>query len=123
MPSDAPFTTVIAGGGPAALEAALTLRDIAPGIHVLLLAAGTDYVYRPLSVVEPFARPGLRRYPYALLTDLGVDVHHDRLLRVDSGSRTVVTETGDELHYDALLVATGAQSLAPLPHVLTFGGA
>ena len=47
---------VVAGGGVAGLEAVLALTDIV-GTHVriTLVAPDDDFVYRPLSVGEPFA--------------------------------------------------------------------
>lgn len=122
MSTDAPFRTLIAGGGPAALEAALTLREVAPDVHVVLLAADTEYVYRPLSVVEPFARAGVRRYPYARLADLRIEVRHDRLAHVETDAGLVRTTDGDGVPFDALLIATGARQRPAIPHCLTFGG-
>ena len=122
MPANATFTTLIAGGGPAALEAALTLRDIAPDIRVGLLVPEREYLYRPVSVFDPFAGARVRRYAYAELAVLGIDVHHDRLMRVEADRRVVVTDHGAEHPYDALLVALGSQRRNALPRVLTFGG-
>lgn len=109
MPCDAPFKTVIAGGGAAALEAILALRELAPVMELELIAPEADYVYGPLSVVEPFARAGLRRYPYERLADLGVAVRHDALLAVVAQDRSLRTAGGVEVRYDALLVAVGAR--------------
>src|SRR4051812_22485375 len=122
MTTQSPFQVLIAGGGPAALEAVLTLRDVAPGVEVTVLAPEADHVYRPLSVLEPFARAKVRRYPLDRLADLGVTVNHDGLMRVDPDRRIVVTDHGQELAYDALLVATGAQHLRAVPRALTFEG-
>lgn len=121
MPSDA-FTTLIAGGGPAAIEAALTLRERAPHMRVQLLAPDGDFVYRPLSVVEPFALSGVRRYPYARLAGLGVEVVQGRLAGVDAARHVVDVEDGQELRYDALLIALGARGRPPFEHSLTFRG-
>ncbi len=122
MPTEAPFKTVIAGGGPAALEAILTLRELAPHIELELLTPSSEYVYRPLSVVEPFARAGVRRYSYEHLADLGVSVRCDSLLRVVPGERLVRTGAGEDVRYDALLVATGAELFRAEPGALTFAG-
>ena len=108
--------------GPAAIEAALTLREIAPDVRVELLAADAEYVYRPLSVVAPFARGGVRRYPHARLAEHGVDVRQDRLARVETEARIVRTTQGVEVPYGALLMATGARQRRAIPHCLTFGG-
>ena len=58
-----PFKVLIVGGGVAGLEAALALRDLAGDrVATTLLAAATEFVYRPMRVREPFgysARPPL----------------------------------------------------------------
>ena len=47
---------VIAGGGVAALEACLALRDVlsAADLDITLLSPAERFDYRPLSVLEPF---------------------------------------------------------------------
>lgn len=122
MTRDTPFRALIAGGGPAALEAVLTLRELAPSLDVALLAPGAHHVYRPLSTVEPFARSKVRRYPLAKLADLDVAVHHDAVMRVDAEERLVITDAGREIPYDGLLMATGAQAMRAVPRALTFEG-
>ena len=50
-----PMNVVIAGGGVAALEAALALRALAEDrVRVELLAPEPLFWYRPLAVAEPF---------------------------------------------------------------------
>lgn len=122
MPSDAPFKTVIAGGGAAALEAILTLREVAPALELELITPEPDYVYGPLSVVDPFARAGVRRYPYERLADLGVAVRHDALLAVVAEDSSLRTSSGVEVPYDALLVTTGARLPDAEAGGLTFKG-
>jgi sulfide:quinone oxidoreductase len=122
MTTEAPFRTLIAGGGPAALEAALTLRDVAPDIDVTLVAPTDELRYRPLSTVAPFAHGEPRTYALDRLADRGVTVLHDGVEGVDAAGRSVQTTTGHRLGYDALLVATGAAGRAPYPKVTTFGG-
>jgi sulfide:quinone oxidoreductase len=51
-----------------------------------------------------------------------VTVHQDALMRVDTESRTVRTDRGSDLPYDALLVATGAHLRRAVPRVMTFEG-
>src|SRR3954449_2365031 len=122
MTSDAPFRALVAGGGPAAIEAVLTFRELAPSIDVTLLAPDTRYRYRPLSTVAPFAHGEVREYDLSGLTDLGVTIVRDALRRVDPEARIVSTNGGQELGYDALLVATGAQQRRMVPRVMTFEG-
>ena len=49
------FRVVIAGGGVAALEATLALRALAEeAVSIEVIAPERDFVYRPLSVAQPF---------------------------------------------------------------------
>src|SRR4051812_5205489 len=100
MTTRAPFRALVAGGGPAAIEAVLTLRDLAPTIDVTLLAPDTRYRYRPLSTVAPFAHGEVREYDLAGLEGLGVTIKRDALRRVDPDARVVSTDGGSELAYD-----------------------
>ena len=114
---------LVAGGGPAALEAALALRARASRTAtVRLLAPEPTWRYRPLSVVEPFAAGQAREYPLERLAAIGISVIPDALAEVDAASRTIRTGSGDRLSYDALIVATGASSQRSTPHAITFAG-
>jgi hypothetical protein len=63
---DGPLDVLVAGAGPAALEVALTLHRLA-GTHVTttLLAPDSEFTYRPLSVLAPFAAGATPGYPLA----------------------------------------------------------
>src|SRR3954453_12027756 len=76
-----PFKVLIAGAGPAGLEAALALRDLAgERVEITLLAPDDELTYRPLSVAEPFSLATTRRYPLdTIARDLGVERVVDRL--------------------------------------------
>jgi sulfide:quinone oxidoreductase len=122
MTSDAPFRALVAGGGPAAIEAVLTLRDIAPAIGVTMLVPDRCYRYRPMSTVAPFAHGEVREYDLGELEDLGVTMRRDALRRVDPRARVVATNGGDALGYDALLIAIGARQRRMVPRAMTFEG-
>ncbi len=117
----APFEVLIAGGGVAALEAILALRDLANGcVSITLLAPGDEFVYRPLSVREPFSFGGAERYSLDEITDeLEVERIADELVAVDPAGRTVTTASGRQLHYDALLLAIGARLRPHYEHATT----
>lgn len=116
-----PFEVLISGGGVAGLEAALALRELAGDrIATTLVCPEPEFVYRPLRVFEPFAGPLARRYPLAeIARDIGLELKQDALTRLDPERRIVVTETGQQLAYDALLLALGARSHAHFAHALT----
>ena len=115
---------VIAGGGVAALEAVIALRDLAgERIDITMLAPEEDFVFKPLSVGEPFALGDAQRLPLKQFAhDLRVELVRDGLASVSPGSRVVCTIAGDELKYDKLVVATGAQREEPFDHATTFRG-
>lgn len=116
-----PLNVLIAGGGTAALEATLALRELAAE-HVVttLLAPGPDFVYRPMRVREPFGGPSALHYPLAVFAhDVGVELKRDAFKWLDPSKRTVHTQGGEELRYDALLLAMGARLEARFRHAIT----
>jgi sulfide:quinone oxidoreductase len=119
-----PLRVVIAGGGVAALEATLALRALAEErVSVDLIAAESEFVYRPLSVAEPFRVGETRRFPLASLADsAGATLHSGFVTTVDPDERVVETHAGERHPYDALLVAVGAQPRGAVPNALTFTG-
>ena len=119
-----PTNVLIAGGGPAGLEAALALHRFAGDrVTVTLLAPESDYTYRPLSVLSPFAAGEAKRYPLERIATEARFTHvRGRLRRVDALAHTVETATGESLGYDTLLMACGARPMAPFVHAITFTG-
>jgi sulfide:quinone oxidoreductase len=126
LPNPAPHPTrvLIAGAGPAGLEAALAVRELAGDrVTITLLAPDDELVYRPLSVADPFSLAVTRRYPLdPIARDVGAERVVDRLASVDPVARVVRTEAGDELGFDALLIALGARAEATLEPATTFWG-
>jgi sulfide:quinone oxidoreductase len=116
-----PFRVLIAGGGVAALEAALALRDLAgERISTTLLAPEPEFVYSPMRVREPFAYSAAQHYPLAEITrDIGVELKQDAFKWLEPEGRVVHTEAGEQLHYDALLLALGAILRPRFKHALT----
>jgi sulfide:quinone oxidoreductase len=116
-----PFRTVIAGGGVAALEAALALRELAGNrLTTTLLAPEPDFVYRPMRVREPFGRALARRYPLdEIARAIDVELVEDAFKWLDAERSIVHTAGGAELGYDALLLALGARPFPAFRHALT----
>jgi sulfide:quinone oxidoreductase len=124
MTSQERTTVIVAGGGVAAIEATLALRDLAGDrVSVTLVAPQDDFHYRPLSVGEPFALGRALSLPLATIArDLGAELRHGALAAVDTDAHTARLESGETLSYDALLVAVGARRIAALQHAKTFRG-
>jgi sulfide:quinone oxidoreductase len=108
------FRLVVAGGGVGGLEACLAVHALARGrVAITLIAPDPSFVHRPATVPDPVAVRSARRAPLdRFARSVDAELHQDRLAAVDTNARRVITATGAELPYDALLVAVGA---APQP--------
>jgi sulfide:quinone oxidoreductase len=115
---------LIAGGGVAALEAALALRDLGEGrVSVEMFAPEPDFWYRPLAVAEPFGLGEVRHFDLAeLAAAVGATFSPGALSGVDAGGRLAHTSAGSPIPYDTLLVACGAGPTPAVPGALTFRG-
>ena len=104
------------------LEAALALHRLAAEqVDVTVLAPEAEFIYRPLSVLEPFAAGGGTTYPLErIAADAGFTHLRGRLASVDTGAREVHTVTGERLAYDGLLVASGARPVTPFTGAVAF---
>jgi sulfide:quinone oxidoreductase len=115
---------LIAGGGVAALEAALALRELAADrVDVELLAPEPHFWYRPLSVAAPFALGEVNRFELdGLARDLGASFTLGALTGIDEWRHIAHTSKNRQIPYDMLLVACGALPLPSIPGALTFRG-
>src|SRR5262245_52096189 len=100
---------VIAGGGPAAIEAALAVRRLAEErLAITLLSASYEFVYRPLSVGTPFGGAEPQRYSLRRLAgERGLRFVRATVRGVDAEAHSVNVD-GTPMSYDALLLALGA---------------
>ena len=116
---------VIAGGGIGALEGLLALQKLAADpLRISVLTATRHLTYRALSVAEPFGGDPAPRYDWQFIA-------RDRGVRLDPGhawrrcgwrTGSSITRDGPPVHYDALLLALGAQPRVAVPGALTFAG-
>jgi sulfide:quinone oxidoreductase len=113
---------VIVGGGVAALEAALALRALAGELADLtLISASATFAYRPAVTTTAFddGTPpvfDLRQ----IADDLQAQFEASAVEAVLPRQRTVQLESGREVAYDALVLATGAHAVGAVPGALTF---
>jgi sulfide:quinone oxidoreductase len=115
---------LIAGGGVAALEAALALRAVADErVAVELLAPEPDFWYRPLSVAEPFHLGAASHFELSELAGAaGATFSPGTLVSVDAQRHLAHTTPGGTLGYDMLLIACGAVPTPAVRGALTFRG-
>ena len=115
---------MIVGGGVAALEAALTLRELAgERAAVEIYSARPEFVYRPYAVGKPFGSAALKTYDLpALAQRCGAGYHAETIAAVDAGARLATTYDGVSVPYDYLLLAAGASRQWPVPGATTFWG-
>src|SRR5215216_380281 len=122
--SDHPsFKVLIVGGGCAALEAAFRLQRVAEGkVDTTILAPDKHFATQALAVLVPFAAGHVPHEPLAgMASAAGAGLRRGRLASVDTAEHRVLTDEGDAIGYDALLIAAGAVKHAPYPHGLAFG--
>ena len=115
---------MIAGGGVAALEALLAIRELLDEtVDIELVSASREFVYRPVTVTEPFGMGEAQSFDLAAIAgELHAELRIDSVAEVDSPTRVVRTAGGAAVPYDALLVATGARPRSWLPGAVTFRG-
>jgi len=115
---------LIAGGGVAALEALMTLRELAEERVTLELVTPTpEFAYRPLAVAEPFGLGDVRRYDVVrMAADHGAAVHIGSVKSVDTAANHIVTWQGRRLSYDLALIAIGARTATAIPGSVTLEG-
>ena len=115
---------LIAGGGVAALEAALALRALVEDrVSVELLAPEPHFWYRPLAVAEPFALGEVRHFELSkLAADAGASFTLGKLVSVDAARRIAYTSPGGAVSYTTLLIACGAVPKPVVDGAITFRG-
>jgi sulfide:quinone oxidoreductase len=117
-----PVRVVIVGGGVAALEAALALRDLAGSrVALTILSPAEEFVVRPMLVAKPFAKGEMLSIPLAdIARDVRAELIHAALASVDAAAHQVITDDGRRIDYDELVITVGARAVPAYPQALTF---
>lgn len=115
---------VICGGGVAAVEALLALRELlAIRPHIDLIAPDRQFVCQPMAVAEPFGVARARAIDLAeIASELAAELHVDSLASINGAERSVVLASGERLAYDAAIVAVGARRGTWLEGAMHFRG-
>jgi sulfide:quinone oxidoreductase len=114
---------VIAGGGPAAVECALALHDLAgERVRMTLVAPNADFTLRALRTAEPFSRDHVRRHSLAALAErVGAELVPAAITRVFGDQHRLVA--GEEtITYDMLVLAVGGRHRPAFEKAITFTG-
>jgi sulfide:quinone oxidoreductase len=115
------FRVLIAGAGPAAVEAALTLQRLAGERVTVTIVAPERSVHLPPTALAPFAA-GRELHP-SLDVVARTNVRRGKLEVVDVAAHEVRLDDGETLEYDALLVAVGGIQRLPFGRALAYGSA
>ena len=114
---------VVCGGGVGGLEAVLALRAHFGARAEIVLVSGTDqFVYRPWSTGEPFGRGATVSVDLkGLAEDQGIELVVAPIEALDADGK-VVTCGGQEIAYDQLVLALGAEPVELVEGAFTFRG-
>ena len=123
MSEDQSARVTVAGGGVAALELVLALRELVPQTAVEILAPKPESAFRPLAVLVPFALGDPKELDLErFASQEGASVVRDTLVAVDADKRTLRTGRGEERPFDLLVVAAGARAVEAVPGAVLFRG-
>jgi sulfide:quinone oxidoreductase len=116
-------SVVVVGGGVAALETLLALRDlVGDRAAITLVAPDAAFTYRPMKVAEPFALGHAAEYDLATIAaDLDATFVRDKVAEIRPDDNEVRCESGATITYDHLVLATGAKAGPAFRHAITFG--
>jgi len=114
-----PSRVIVAGGGVAAVETLLALRDLAgERVATTVVAPHATFMSNAMAVARVFSRgrPG-----HVDLADVADEVVQDSVAAIDPEAHRIRCAGGDELGYDHLVLAVGGRARSAWCHGITFG--
>jgi NADPH-dependent 2,4-dienoyl-CoA reductase/sulfur reductase-like enzyme len=114
------FDFVLLGGGPASVSAAETLRTEGAKGSILMISGEDWGPYGHSSLSKQFLlgvqpKEKLRIHSEAYYREQAIDLMLGcRAVTVDTSNRIVRTDRAGNIHFDKLLIATGAKLMNPL---------
>jgi NADPH-dependent 2,4-dienoyl-CoA reductase/sulfur reductase-like enzyme len=106
---------VIVGNGVAGVEAALTIRQRhgQKAARIVLISDESDYFFSRTALMyalmDQMNRRDLEPYERGFYDKQGIERVRGRVVDIDAHKKVVRLEDGKELHFDKLLLATGAK--------------
>ena len=119
-----PWRVVVAGGGVAGIEALLGLADLGEGrLRLSLVCPDDRFTLQPYAVGEPFGGVPAPTLPLAdVARESGARFVRAAVTAVRPDDNALDLDRGDELPFDALVLAVGARAFPAHPPVITFQG-
>jgi sulfide:quinone oxidoreductase len=119
-----PLHVVVAGGGAAAAEAGLSLREHAGArVRMTLVVPDPDFAPHAAKAAGPFSAKSVRRRSMRVMAhELRARLYGGRVAAVEPERHVVVLADGRTVLYDALVLAVGAKQRIAFEHALTFFG-
>jgi sulfide:quinone oxidoreductase len=117
-----PVRIVICGGGFAAIEAMLALRELCGDrAHITLASPRPTFDYRPAATLESFTDvPPLHYDLRTMAEEVGATYRRDAVAAIAPAARRIRLASFKQLGYDALVLAIGASPRASIPGSITF---
>jgi NAD(P)H-nitrite reductase large subunit len=109
---------IIIGAGPAGVVAAETLRKLDPDSHITIIGDEPEPPYSRMAIPYLLINQIEARGTYLRKTDGHFESHHievlqDRVTGVQPERKAVSLQSGAEMAYDKLLIATGSHPMSP----------
>ena len=109
------YHVAIVGGGPAGIIAALTAKSVYPDKTVCIIKDIGDGVI-PCAIpymIHTLSEPSQNIMPNTPLEKAGVEIRVDRVAGLDVNDRKLMLESGEEITYERLVLATGTKPAIP----------